>query len=238
MLSWLKGNPLIHCSLWRVELDNLALQTLHHDKIPRVFFFYFWVTYLSDSSRAGSQVPPPHSHWLCELPCSFAGRPPADSVYFGSSPLFFPFWKGRHRGRVGSICPGRPSALGLRPEKKERGKEEMRRVQCSSIGGISSRWAEEWGRIFVDWLHLLGSKPPSFECTTCLGFVATGLWTPRKMRPHANWVVTLGLAKQLCLFCAGAKVMLRINCPPWWLQETQSRRKITSQPHFTLMCKK
>lgn len=101
----------------------------------------FLGTYLSASSPADSQVP--QSHWFCKLPCTFTGRPPADSVYFGSSPLFFPFWRGRHRGRAESICLGLPSALGFRPEEKERKKGERKEeMKKDLIKSMVDEWRE------------------------------------------------------------------------------------------------
>lgn len=91
------------------------------------FYFVFFsghlpVWFLS----SGKSIPP------SDRPCSFTGRPPADSVYFGSSPLFFPFWNGRHGGRVGSICLGRPSALGFRPERGVGdGKKKWKRIHAN-----------------------------------------------------------------------------------------------------------
>lgn len=80
------------------------------------------------------------------------------------------------------------------------------------------------------------------EVVLCLCPRARALFWNEHQEAHANWAVTLGLAKQLCLFCACAKVMLRINCLPWWLQETQSRRKITCKEGkgtcWFLECKK
>lgn len=141
-----------------------------------VFFFFpsgFLGTYLSASSPAGSQVPQSHSEWFCKLPCSFTGRPPADSVYFGSSPLFFPFWRGRHRGRVGSICLGRPSALGFRPEKKERKKgrkEEMKKDPCS----LKARWMNGEGETFWDLCREVRSQLCWMAAS--IGITASLLW--------------------------------------------------------------
>lgn len=40
---------------------------------------------------------------------------------------------------------------------------------------------------------------------------------------YASWAVTLGLTMHLCLFCACAKVTLRINCDPWWPKKKRKR---------------